>query len=706
MSIMLKKLLEKDCAIAVIDPSETVRVLLVSILRSLQFENAFGFATYVELQKHRRHMRVDWVIGSALKSEFNHAGKFLDATAKEGSAAPFVTLLLDGSEMADLPQFFANGILSWHRKPINREKLSNDLRQLLQLMRNEKFDGTRVAAQYLRPTLFELKRLDDQLLFNRNMVQRYATDGTQVLELADTFHAMGKTRHALAMLNHARTIDKSLEPRVAALVKQMTTQTGNASLGIKQVVLIEPDGAVVNGVRDALKALKVNNLVVFGDGAEALKYIRSEGEPDLILTEWKTGQLSGPGLLHTIFEAKIRCPVILITSLIQRREFPLLKEMGVANLVMKPIVQRELLMAISWSVRENANPNEQKFLERNIEMALRTGKIDEAETLIKKYDADDNVEPGKKKYVQALRAFHQGDYATCRNLLLEAAKLYGYDSLMTLNLLGKCLMKLNDHAGALKCLQKAHTLSPTNVDRLCGIAESAIDSEHGDSAQEALAHAKRLAPESDQVRTVEAKIAITSGNVQLAREIMEKVDSMEHLISSMNNRAVLLIKSGRFQDGLDEYKKTLAAIPEKQEEARAIVLYNYGLALTRMNKLDQSLEPLAECIRLKKAVSFKAKSLYLRIKGALQTGAPVELRDAEKAGGIEAFEASLMAEMTEESTDQPEEEIPILAIDSEAVSQSIRCLLGFYVPATTSPTDAAGPSATAAATPLAAKKSA
>ena len=111
----------------------------------------------------------------------------------------------------------------------------------------------------------------------------------------------------------------------------------------------------VASLKKTLAEIGVENVVSFADGDEATAWVESNDEPDLIIHEWRIPSLSGPLFIQRV-RAKgfYRVPLVVISSLIKPDDMPLIREMGIAEVVAKPLEKTNLLPALVWTVSARA----------------------------------------------------------------------------------------------------------------------------------------------------------------------------------------------------------------------------------------------------------------------------------------------------------------------------------------------------------------
>ncbi len=87
-----------------------------------------------------------------------------------------------------------------------------------------------------------------------------------------------------------------------------------------------------------MSLLGVHEVHAFQDGQKAWEAIESGLQVDAVIMEWKIPNLSGPLFLQRLrMQGQVTLPVIVLSSLVTKKDKNLLREMGVATVVEKPL---------------------------------------------------------------------------------------------------------------------------------------------------------------------------------------------------------------------------------------------------------------------------------------------------------------------------------------------------------------------------------
>lgn len=640
---MSKRIQDRTARVVVVESSGAARQLVTSIARSTGFANVEGFPSLLDLINFLETDQCDWIISSLdaesegcnLLSLMNHC-----TFQPELQSVRFSALVGEQAKVF-LLKAFELGLLGWHAKPFTKDSFAESFSQFLSYI--DMYSGREdlVAAEYIRPILRENRAFDDWIKLEQNILNIHPGEVRLLVNLAEPYALKGMHSRACAILNQAKFLDPGISPYIDAKIStlgdkisfntsELDSNPAINTLGVDNVVIVDSDETIQKALKDILQECGVRSINCFQDGKSAAEFVDHNPDPGLVIHEWRLPKLSGPLFVQRIaMSGATNTPIIVLSSLIQAADMPLLKEMGVSTVVQKPFDRSEFLKALIWTLQEDRIPTDQGVTEIKIRKLLRAKRQDEAKALIAKFIANQSVPQHRKSLIEAELAYFHQDYVTARAAGLSALRNSG-DSINALNLLGKTFMQLRDFPSALKCLQKAQNLSPNNIERLCQIAES--QSELGESAAsaETLSRAMDLDPDSTHIKEAQAKVAIKNGDTKSARCFMEKLNQLEDLVAYLNNKAVALAKCGQFDDSINQYLKTIEALPDSKPKLKSLVCYNLALALARASELEEALKYTNLALRKPSSkIKSKAKSLHNRLSQALRTGADFHLISAK-----------------------------------------------------------------------------
>ena len=417
-------------------------------------------------------------------------------------------------------------------------------------------------------------------------------------------------------------------------------------LHYNRCILVDPDEDSSHKIRAALTAIGFADILYFKDPVKALGWIRKNGKPDLLITEWALPALPGPIFLYKLYNRLgIQTPTLVCNAKLTDKDSMLIQELGVTKVIRKPFSEEEIKEAIIWTLKEELNPKSPTVLMKRLRHALNQ-KDDEATRLIRDQIARTNsISPGQMKQVEAEIAYANSCFQHAKKHALEALS-YGNNTIDLLELLSRAMMKLRDFDGALRVLDNVKLMSPFNVNHLCSIAECHLETGDDSNFDKVIAEAKQIDSTDERVIETEAKGALKRGHIETARKLLEQLRSFKEVLAFMNNRAVTMIRTGNFHDGIDLYQQALKALPLGKKELKAVVLYNLGLAYARSDQLEEAVNVLTQSENCQNATRRKKiKHLKKRIIRSIEKGSPLVLNT--KVELSESEEAEKMQELKE-----------------------------------------------------------
>ena len=632
---MLNRFANKEMKIIVMSQSSGTRTTFTSVLKKMNYNEITGVSSFKDIIELAETTSIDWIICPVVDGNGHNVLQLL-SLINDTPQIRFTKVSCyfeDAQEI--LPKLYQYGLMSHHQTAITMDDVEKELQNLVELLEKEDGNYARTAASYLRKYLSEQNLLSELLSMEKAFLAAYPGDRDCLLSLAETMFKMNLTDAAKQALYHFSLIEPESE-EISTLLKQYTGEwdfseedTKNIAqmMGFNSALIVDANEEERLKCDDLLKTMGFRQISSFSDPRLAMKHIRSHKDTpvDLLVSEWQLPIIPGPVFLYKIRNRlAIKSPLLLNTAHIRDVEKPMIQELGASTVVDKPIKEGDFQKSILWTINEHNNPKDPNILKFKIKQAIAQNDKRGLAKLKKKVAASPALSDGEKLLVEAEIAFSNTCYLHAKKNAL-AALHEGAPSTEALELLGRSLIKLRDFDGAIRCLKNVSMVSPYNVDHLCDIAECHLENGNNDEFQKTLDQAKSI----DQGRRVvetEAKGAIQTGHTETARKLLTKLKSFKDVLAYTNNRAVALIHAGKFDQGIELYKKALDSLPENKPELEALVLYNLGLAHARHNNLEQALGELNRVKTCKNlARRRRINSLKKKITQSLENNVPLVL---------------------------------------------------------------------------------
>ena len=638
---MSQKIANKTAKILVIEGSQALRGQLVDIIKSKGYEKPESSNNIGEAILRLGGNTYDWIITSLFATEPENAMQLLKlCTMIPTLRGTRVTFILEKTELFCIPLAYELGMKGWMAKQFTKETAATELGNYLKTFESLGWNPVLMAAQGLRAHLKSSNLPLSLINLEEGLFQAYPSQTQYLLNIADAQFLAKQPDQAIRTLYHLAIID----PTKAEQAKAIATNYGKGDsfnieskaeaikgLGLDSVLLVDPDATVQKSLTDFMQELGVSKITSIADGKEALAWLDANPKPSLILHEWRMPGVTGPGFIQKIRSSgKHDVHLIVMSSLIKPQDQAIIREMGVAGIFQKPYIKEDLVKALMNILHQDCLPTEPLTQERKIFALLAMGSINEAMPLRDALFSNSLVTGPRKDLVSAEFQYAEKHFEAARDLAVKALK-GGAESLRSLNLLGKCMMQLKDFESAAKCFERAQEMSPSNIERLCALAEAQQELGQNDKATESAAMALTVDPDALAAKETVVKIAIASGDVKKAQQLIAGIDSLHNIVSYLNNRAISLSRSGKAKDSLDIYKNASQAIPPTRKDVAALISYNMSLAHIRAQDLKAAMAVLAEVIKGNdERVKTKAESLLKRLDAAVKANQPVVLRDGNE----------------------------------------------------------------------------
>lgn len=630
-------LLQRSIKIVTVHASSTIRQLLNTELRALSYIDVVGVPDLQSVLSLLETEQIHWLITPVLVEEKLNVFQFLKLITEDPSMMDMrVSLITDSSvEPRAISKAFDLGLLSIHKNMQTKADVAQELKQFFALFAAYPDAQSLVAAHYLRQHLLENRCHEELLRFEKNLFQMH-TGHTQLMLPLIEAHLLNKQPDlARQLAQRALLITPELDGDISTLLARYEIEPEGPSgaapsaqnmLGIKSCLLVEPDVETRVQIEGLLKQIGIVQIKSFGDGEAALKWLKTGQKPELVVFEWRLKPMPSP-----LFVQKLReiigfgKPVTVMSRDLSEKDMPVLREMGITDRIKKPISPQKFFQEVIWVIHQDRTPSEPLVLLQKIRQAMAEQNFEQLAAFTKRYMDSTKTSETDKTLMQAELAYFRGNYVHAKSFALQALKK-GPASVEILNLLGKALMKLREFELALRCLENAEFVSPNNVRRICNMAEAELEMGNDEAVELHIERAMDLDPDSQPVAEVQTKAALVHGDTKKAKALMQSLQSLLSIVSFTNNRAISLIRNDRFENGTSLYKEAIQAVPENNFEVQAVLHYNLGLALARMNRLNEARHHLDLAADLKsEKIHSKVISLKKRLKQAIDGHRPLEL---------------------------------------------------------------------------------
>lgn len=111
-------------------------------------------------------------------------------------------------------------------------------------------------------------------------------------------------------------------------------------------LVVEPSATLRRAVRNALRAIGVEEIVEVGDGTQALTL--GDSSVDLVITEWTLPGLAGIGLIQRLKQnpETSRAPVLMLTARNRKHDVLEAIQAGASGYLLKPFTADQIKQSI------------------------------------------------------------------------------------------------------------------------------------------------------------------------------------------------------------------------------------------------------------------------------------------------------------------------------------------------------------------------
>lgn len=244
------------------------------------------------------------------------------------------------------------------------------------------------------------------------------------------------------------------------------------------------------------------------------------------------------------------------------------------------------------------------------------------------------------------------------------------------HMLARVLMKQGRSGEALDILKDVETQGILNVDRMVDIGYCLLDLDRYNEALVQFNSALQVSPESRRAKIGKSQAFLFKGKLNQAMKLIREVSDKRELASIFNNSAILCMRQGKYQKGIELYRHAMTQVSNDREILSRLI-FNLGIGYFKGRSYKKAMLAFGEVMDLDPKFK-KAKHNILRL-GQLNSdlGELAEAlikQDTEKAkrladkAGSESFhadketsdvlveiDAAEISRSDEEHDDQPHE---------------------------------------------------
>ena len=621
----------------VVEQDKELRFIIHNALRKIGFRSIQGVALSNEVFSHLNSEDCDWLLMPFDSDTYEHTFQLLTMCRTYPELTNLrLSAFTDDEYDPYLSQAFEMGLMSVFPTPREKPDIEKMFTSFQARLRENESDTCLFSSCYLRSYLEKTKNHLSLLAFEEELLQLYPGKAPLLINLAKANALNSFDAKAEAALQQAVFLDKKLWEKAedvrSGYIKDKFSKAGAKAkggniLGLEKVLILDPDESCLNGVMEILEEIGVLAIKKFSNPQEALDYLLSEEKPSLIISEWKLPKISGPIFIQRLQQAGLSdIPIILLSSLVDpKKDMPFIKEMGVYNVIKKPLDPGKFLSGLIWSTQQMQRPTDLRGFELKFHTLINKNRAKEAAHLLSTYISNKRISEAEANYFKAEIAYAQNKLKQAKVLGILSLKA-GHRTVRVFNLVGKVLMKLRDFENAIKCFESANQTSPMNILRLCALADAHSELGNEKKGFSIIQKLKGIDPQNPSVSSSEVNLNLTKGDIKAAHKIMMGMENINDIMAFLNNRGIALAKAQNFEEAKKFYEKAILSIPDNKLEMRYLVHYNLSLCHVKAGHLDAALKALDSIKKTSnERLKVKVSSLKTRIKAAMKANREVKL---------------------------------------------------------------------------------
>jgi CheY-like chemotaxis protein len=347
----------------------------------------------------------------------------------------------------------------------------------------------------------------------------------------------------------------------------------------RSVLAVDADEVALQMVKNHFQGAEV---FTTSNALEAWQHLQATSY-EMIIIDWELPDIPGVMLFNRIrgLPQFALTPLLLLSTASYPKEFKLFQEYPLSTLAEKPLTKQKFERRVADLLREQQHMKQNEAtmdqLVKQLESAAAGKAIKAVVDLLNK-----SPNPAPLGFTAGRKLIEAERYA-------EAEKIYrtliSHDqySLLAMSGLAKVLLlqeKLDEAADVLRVAQKA---SPKNLDRLHLLGEIDLKKRDSASAQKWFQDALSLDPDSEK-----AKLGLTvAKNIDGFLRGSPESDVPKNFAGLLNMIGIGLVRNGKFNEGIDQYRAAMEFVRGKDEQAK--LAFNAGLGFLRAKDKKQAL---------------------------------------------------------------------------------------------------------------------
>jgi tetratricopeptide (TPR) repeat protein len=407
-------------------------------------------------------------------------------------------------------------------------------------------------------------------------------------------------------------------------------------------------------VTDVLRKKGVANVVVATSREECVDGLNRFARALLVL-DWKTGDQNIVSVLS--FNAKNphgrQRPMMLLAEEVTAQLVSVCADYGVTQVYTEGLTPRNLGVRLTALLVGETSPDEVKRILHEASELKSGGAYNDAAVMLrfnlKKYPTNLKI---KCELAETLLVLEENEEAL---LVLQGIDQTKPPYLRGIHLLGRTLLKLGNYEEALKAMEKSQLVNGLDADRLVDVGQVLLNMDRFKDARESFDKALQLEPGHRGATVGKGQAYLMDGAVNEALGILTGSTTDLELASIFNTCAVMSMRKGRHQFGIDLYHSALGAV-SRNSKVKSRLFFNMGLGYRRWGKKEKALESLEKARSLDP--TFKRVDAQIQKIGQ-QPAAPIVPTNSPSPEPFEAPMEDPLLSLIEGANEDPFAEVEV-----------------------------------------------
>jgi tetratricopeptide (TPR) repeat protein len=354
---------------------------------------------------------------------------------------------------------------------------------------------------------------------------------------------------------------------------------------IAQPIVFSPRPEVVDAVRGELKAIGTDGIQVAAKTEACIEMLMMQPGVPLVL-DWAHGAEAVNQILGAVrgfFKIETR-PIFLLIPEIEPTVVATGIEYGVAQIHSGPISRAAIRACLTELL--TVDEGTQAVLDGLIQVASARRNDDWASSLPILQELH-RQHPGNKRVLMELAEglIHVGSWQEAMALLEPLTTEPPH--IRALHLLGRCYMQAKDFDSAIGLLSRAKLINPSNIERLIELGDAFLANDQAPEAVTNYQEALALDKDSVQAKHGLGTSLLINGEINEALSLFNASSGPRELASIFNTSAIIAMRFGRFDQGMQLYRSALKALG-REDVVAARLMFNMGLGYRRWGKPDKA----------------------------------------------------------------------------------------------------------------------